>query len=37
MMSEVLKKFSCPMYGHHWGLNQKFEKSEQIDYFQMIL
>ncbi len=23
MMPEVLKKLTCPMYGHHWGLKSK--------------
>ncbi len=31
MMPEVLKKFSCPMYGHHWG--PKLKNVKKWDFF----
>ncbi len=30
-MPEVLKKFSCLMYGHHWG--PKLKNVKKFDFF----
>ncbi len=29
-MPEVLKKFLCPMYGHHWGPKSKNVKKKGL-------